>query len=440
MTYDLSTRVQSGTFDVLVDDPVSSSPYVRAFESEMARQTWRSIDQVDALRSLADSSVVLCGEFHPLPTACALAQSLLDTLGGRRIRLGLELVHARDQAALDAFARGAIGAREFKKRIRYREEWGYPFAPVLSLLKHAFEKGVEVVGLDIPPRGSAESLDLRDDVVAERIGSATDDVWVIIFGEAHLASGHLPSKIQAIDARHRVSRVICDHPSIADQPGRWFQASDDLFALRERAPDSRERAMQRIYRAWAEDEPVSHVDVSLTTHDLIDVMAFSLDVDPRRHRLREGLFLADTYPEVFSPEERSRAQRRLAELRSGERSSRVDWTRDATWRAHENLLILNSMALSPLAEACATFLVSRLRHGINPTTNTPILDRSLALALAKTIDPSIKLGRSSAESGPVEPERVDDHTWDDPESVARELALRWIRHGRVRADELTRQI
>ena len=79
-------------------------------------------------------------------------------------------------------------------------------AAAARLLRAARDLGIPAHGLDIPPRGGARDLALRDRVAAERIatqllGPARSRRGVVVFGEAHLATPHLVSAVLAAAAR-----------------------------------------------------------------------------------------------------------------------------------------------------------------------------------------------------------------------------------------------
>ncbi len=217
------------------------------------------------------------------------------------------MVHARDQAALDLLLAGRIGEAEFRRRIRYREEWGYPWSEPARLLRTARRLGVPVVGLDIPPRGGVADLALRDRVAAERLAlqigrRGRPGRLVVVFGEAHLARPHLPRRLAAAAPRPlRIVRVL--HDLELRRPARgWLSAGPNTFARQALPEGARARSEAATYRRWARDVPdPGEIDLPLLVHGLIDNAAGWLGVDPRRCRLGPGRWLADLYPPVHGP-------------------------------------------------------------------------------------------------------------------------------------------
>ncbi len=306
-----------------IEDPASRSDYVERFHAEVASFSWTKSRESEMLAAARRHDVILLGEYHPLPGACRTAERLIEELASsdRPCTLGVEMVHARDQHALDAYLAGRIGRRELARRIRYEEEWGYPFAPVIRLLARARERGLTVVGLDIPPRGTADDLGLRDRVAAERIAARHDSAtgprsrWVVLYGEAHLAEPHLPRAIsRRLPPEARVMRVFHDLPVAEDAGSRFLSSGQGVFACRRVPPAARARALAAVYRRWAASVPQpTEIDVPLVVHELIDGHAHCLDIDPRRRLIGPALWLADAYPSVYAPGERSRAMRHLRE-------------------------------------------------------------------------------------------------------------------------------
>ncbi|UCF67028.1 MAG: ChaN family lipoprotein, partial [Acidobacteriota bacterium] len=348
-----------------VDDPTAGSPYLRRFERELAALTTRSCELQSLIDRAARSRLVLLGEYHPLPSACETAREILahTSSSGRRVVLGLEMVHYRDQAALDAFMDGQIGEREFLERIRYREEWGYPWAGARALLREARTHGARVVGLDIPPRGSERDLLLRDRVAAERIAGllAPGTSVVAIFGEAHLASAHLPREIERRAGRVSIVRVFHDvEIGESTMPAGVTRSGRHTFFRRCVPLGERARALARVYRRWAQDQPEPlELDVPLLIDEILDAHVAELRLDPRRTRMASGLWLADCYPLVFAPRAKRRALRLLQENGRHPRAARACWqtamTAGAMPLAEERLMLVGRLDFQAMALACGRY-------------------------------------------------------------------------------------
>ncbi|MDH3284411.1 MAG: ChaN family lipoprotein [Acidobacteriota bacterium] len=380
-----------------IEDPAAGSAYVTCFRKEIDSLAFSTATESDAIAAAAGHDVVLLGEYHPLPGACQTAGLLLERLSGtgRRTVLGVEMVHARDQHALDAYLAGRIGRRELAKRIRYEEEWGYPLSWVIRLLAHARDRGIPVVGLDIPPRGSSDDLSLRDGVAAERIaalGAAETGGaprWVVLFGEAHLAERHLPREI-ASRVRGRVMRVFHDLAAVRPSGARWLRAGDSAFACQRARPPARARALEAVYRRWAASAPrPTELDVPLLVHELTDGHAQCLGVDPRDRRIGPARWLADAYPSVYAPGERARVLRHLREAGISGSRAREELERaerfGAAFVRRANLTVVARPEMRAISMACADWLDETLAPEDDSVSRTGATRDAIRVAAATTL-------------------------------------------------------
>lgn len=381
-------------------DPVAQSAYVHRFESELARLKLSLATADDLVHAAATAQFVLLGEYHPLPGACQTAITLLDALGrqGRQVALAVEMVHARDQAILDDLLSGRCSETQFKTRMRYREEWGYPWAPVRDLLRAARQRQVSVFGLDIPPRGGVDDLPLRDAVAAERLGvlhrRRPQAVVIAIFGEAHLAAEHLP---RLLDPRATTLRVFHDIDTGQKRAPRGvYQQGAGLFIWQRSAAHSRRRALARVYRAWSRHSlPAEPVDVALLFHEMIDHAARLLGIDPRRERLSEACWLADRYPEVLTLFGSTRSARWKAALPdAGRRVAAERAVQAGAWcyLANENLALTSRPVLRAAAREAGRFIAHWLtigRLGSPRSIQVALAHEILATAIASLVEPAL---------------------------------------------------
>ncbi|RMG44868.1 MAG: hypothetical protein D6718_09005 [Acidobacteria bacterium] len=357
-----------------VADPVGGSRYLQRFERELLRLAPRPVSRREFDRAVGRARVLLLGEFHPLPSACVTACEAIESAvsRGRRVACGVEMVHAREQAALDAWSRGAIGEAELRRRLRYREEWGYPWSGPRRLLRRAREFGVPVFGLDIPPRGSVADLAWRDEVAARRIAEhlralPAKALVIAIYGEAHLASAHLPAALARarpeLQRPGAVVRVFHD-TGLVDTGG--VGRAGDLFVIERAGVRRRAPALARVYRRWAaEAAPAGEIDYALVAHELLATLAGGIGIDPRRHEVGPAEWLADRFPEVYGPEDAARARRRLGEEGIGreraERMWRVAVAAGARAVPRAGVLLVGRPDLRGITVACGFYLAAAMR-------------------------------------------------------------------------------
>jgi uncharacterized iron-regulated protein len=241
----------------------------------------KALDQTQLLDELSKFDVVCLGEAHDTPRDHFAELAIADGLwrrarvSGRALGIGFEMFQALDGAALYAYSTGHLDDAGLRKRTKYDERWGYPYAyyrPVLSLgranglplkalnasreLTHAVaEKGLSQLSprlrrqlpaeLDLDdqehrahfdrlmadhPHGKGMELDnfyaaqvVWDETMAE--GAAT---WVaaraplrqllILAGSAHCRHAAIPSRIERRQ-RLRVTNVRLSAESNADSEG-----------------------------------------------------------------------------------------------------------------------------------------------------------------------------------------------------------------------------
>lgn len=103
----------------------------------------------DALAALASARVVAVGESHDDPAHHALQAEVLTALAARvPLAVGLEMVAAEDQPALDAFLSGATSEKDFA--VWWKTNWGFDFALYKPIFDAAKAAGVPVRGLNAP--------------------------------------------------------------------------------------------------------------------------------------------------------------------------------------------------------------------------------------------------------------------------------------------------
>ena len=182
-------------------DPCSRHPYLREFRDAYTNYE-SELTEPQLMAELCAADVVLVGDYHTLPSSQLYVAQLVEDLArtsGREVVLGLEMVYARDQRALGAWLAREIDERELRARIRYETSWGYEWAPFANLLHAGRAFCAGVYGVDCVPRGDLRRIARRDRHAAAKIAELRaahpGAIIVIVFGEAHLAPGHLPAEV-----------------------------------------------------------------------------------------------------------------------------------------------------------------------------------------------------------------------------------------------------
>src|SRR5271163_4694345 len=187
--------------EIRAQDSHGRRKYLREFN-----QAFRNYDSVldsqQVHNALHAADVVLIGDYHALPAAQRHASTLIEQralAGDRRVVLGVETIFARDQHILDEWWRREIDENELRQRIRFDLDWGYDWTPFHELLVSARDHAEAVYGLDCMPREDLRKIGARDRHAAVKITEIRqhhpDAVIFVLFGESHLAPGHLPREL-----------------------------------------------------------------------------------------------------------------------------------------------------------------------------------------------------------------------------------------------------
>jgi hypothetical protein len=386
----------------------------------------------------AGADVTYVGDFHADPLCQQVASDLLSSLASRRkMVLGVELVYTRQQQILDRRQEGSIDDRTFLRRIHYREEWGYPWEGFRDLLDRARALGVPVVALDRPPRGGFDGLKRRDSHAARGIAAVLSERprrgMLVLFGESHLARGHVPREVDRLLARRGLRRrsvTVFQDP----EPVYWSALSRSQvvpeavrfeggsFAILHTPPLARYESYRQVLERWrGETPPDEDVDLTPAVHHLIDTLVGWMAIRPGRHRLRHRAGwvddLHDAYPEVYSgPDARQFIGPILAEhgrtpieIRD---ARRMLLARDALYDARSNTFFLVRYEPGAAAGEAARFLRVALSGRLHRDPETVTVDdaaektygtaynEALAYLGARLVDPATDLIAGPSELPP----------------------------------------
>ncbi len=189
--------------DIFGIDKTSKSSYIREFHSELSG--YRKICSKDeVLERAAASDIVYFGDYHPLDASQELALDLLAELEARgtKVVLALEMLYEYQQETLDRWMKGALDEEEFLEAIDYRSEWGFSWESYSRFFGVAKDPFVPVFGIDYEPRDQLRFIRRRDRMIARKIASIRSFfpgyTILVVIGESHLASGHLPADVRKL--------------------------------------------------------------------------------------------------------------------------------------------------------------------------------------------------------------------------------------------------
>ena len=200
-------RIQS---DIGELDVSTNRKYIHEFSREF--DTFRSVCDPGAIIEDAHSAnLIWIADYHALSKSQAYAARFVRELAAHNsnIILAVEPVFARNQKILDQWMSGKITEQEFLDGINYEEEWGCEWSGYKAIFDAARDLRIPVYGIDCGPRNDMRSIGRRDLRVALRIVRLMEKnpsgKLVVVFGESHLATNHLPGRVRTILERERIA-------------------------------------------------------------------------------------------------------------------------------------------------------------------------------------------------------------------------------------------
>jgi Haem-binding uptake, Tiki superfamily, ChaN len=297
--------------EIRAQDSHNRRKYLREF-NQAFRSYHSLLDSEQMHNALHAADVVLIGDYHALSTAQRCAASLLEQralTGDRPVVLGVEAIFARDQHILDEWWRREIDDAELRQRIRFDLDWGYDWAPFYELLVSARDHAEALYGLDCMPREDLRKIGARDRHAAAKIAEIRQRhpsaVVFALFGESHLAPGHLPRAIEKEMPGTRVLTVLQNIDALywraagerADKV-EAVRVKDDVLCLFNATPLEKYESYRLFLDQWSrcEDTP----DFAPTIYNLIDSLANFLEINRYSpHNGTQPKFLVDMLPEVY---------------------------------------------------------------------------------------------------------------------------------------------
>lgn len=297
--------------EIRMQDSNGRRKYLREFNK--AFRTYESVlngEEVQAGLRAAD--VVLVGDYHALPASQRSAASLLEQralAGDRPVVLGVETIFARDQHILDEWWRREIEESELRQRIRFDLDWGYDWAPFYELLVSARDNAEALYGLDCMPREDLRKIGARDKHAAVKIAEIRqrhpNAAIFVLFGESHMAPGHLPRAVRKENPEAKVVTVLQNVDSLywraagerADKV-EAVRVKDDVLCVFNSTPLEKYESYRLFLDQWSrcEESP----DFAPTIYNLIDSLANFLEINRYSpHNSTQPKFLVDMLPEVY---------------------------------------------------------------------------------------------------------------------------------------------
>jgi len=296
--------------EIRAQDSHGRRKYLREFSQAFGNYD-SLLDRQQIQNALQAADVVLIGDYHALPAAQRYAASLIEQralAGDRRLVLGVETIFARDQHILEEWWRREIDENELRQRIRFDLDWGYDWPPFHELLVAARDHGEAIYGLDCMPRENLRKIGARDRHAAAKISEIRqrhpDAVIFVLFGESHLAPGHLPRVLHKELPEAKILTVLQNVDALywraAGEPVDKVEAvrvNNDVLCVFNATPLEKYESYRLFLDQWSRCD--TGPDFAPTIYNLIDSLASFLEINRYSpHNGTQPKFLVDMLPEV----------------------------------------------------------------------------------------------------------------------------------------------
>jgi uncharacterized iron-regulated protein len=359
--------------EIRVNDPNGRRKYLRDF-SQAFRSYQAVIDHQELRAAVAGADSVLIGDYHALPAAQRCAAVLFEERaqpGDRPLVLGVETIFSRDQHILDEWWRRQIDEEELRQRIRFDLDWGYDWAPFYELLVTAREHGDAIYGLDCMPREDLRKIGARDRHAAHKMAEIRQHhpnaVLMVLFGESHLAPGHLPRVLRERLPEERVLTVLQNVDPLywraageRHERVEAVQVSDDVVCIFNSTPLEKYENYRLHLSRWGRTDEEGP-DLGPTVYNLIDSLVRFLDINRYSwHNGTQPKFLVDLMPEVYCRASDARLRQLLSRNSATEEETeamvRHVEQRGSVYLPRVNVFYVREFKMTYVAEEAARFL------------------------------------------------------------------------------------
>src|SRR5579864_2095381 len=298
--------------ELRANDSSGRRKYLRDFKN--AFRSYESVIDSEQLTTMVRAAdVILIGDYHALPSAQRFAATLLEQRaqpGDRPVVLGVETIFSRHQHILEEWWRREIDEEELRQRIRFDLDWNYEWPPVYELLVVAREHADAVYGLDCMPREDLRKIGARDRHAADKVAEIRQKhpgaVILILFGESHLAPGHLPCSLEEKLPAERTLTILQNVDALywraaGEQHDRVeaVQVSDRVVCVFNATPLEKYENYRLCLNSWKREDS-DPPDIAPTVYNLIDGLVQFLRIDRySSHNTTQPKFLVDLLPEVY---------------------------------------------------------------------------------------------------------------------------------------------
>lgn len=194
LTFKIKKQVQL----YLTQDTKELKNYKKFYDKDIARK-WKSSSFEELVESIESTNVVLGGDFHPFAQAQRAHLRILRSISpGRKIIIALECLNTKLNGIVKNYVNGKISEDYFLKKIKWQENWGFPWENYKPIFDYAIKNNCQIVGISPwdAKKASLKKRDLFAGQIINKIHRSNPAALIyVIIGDLHVASDNLPRLI-----------------------------------------------------------------------------------------------------------------------------------------------------------------------------------------------------------------------------------------------------
>lgn len=172
-------------------------------------KVWDVTTLEDLMSKMLSANIILAGDFHYFYQSQRTHYRILRDLKNRfkkldlkkEICLSLEVFDIKDQKKIDDYLASKISLEELFQKTKWAKKWSQlPTKGYEVLLQWAYRENIKVYGINDFKK---ESLHERDQIsgqkIEELLQKEKNSIHYVIYGDFHLAPGHLPAQIPSLN-------------------------------------------------------------------------------------------------------------------------------------------------------------------------------------------------------------------------------------------------
>ena len=194
------------------------SPELKKYVMEYKRD-FRSFQEVstkrELLSALQTAHIVVCGDYHTLSQAQRTVIRLLNESvaplkrRNKKLILALEMARTTDNPKIRQYLRGKLSERAFLDAIQFHKNWGFPWRNYRRLFSFAREHSIEIIGINLARKATLKRRDRFAARLLAELTEADERAGILVLvGDLHLASSHLPGDLREALGRRGIERQV----------------------------------------------------------------------------------------------------------------------------------------------------------------------------------------------------------------------------------------